>query len=114
MTFCTGCGHQIHETALSCPQCGAVQHPSKSAAAQAEGTLWLPVPALVCGLIVALGLLDPNDWDMDQVVGAGMFAVAAIVLAGLGLARQKRGQGLSIAGLVLGVIGLLGTIGSQL
>ena len=33
-------------------------------------------------------------------------------MAGLGLARQKRGQGMSITGLVLGVIGLLGAIGS--
>lgn len=111
MTFCRGCGHQIHITAPSCPQCGAVQHPAPSTA-QPEGTLWLPVPALVCGLIAVLALLDPSDADMDRIVGIGMFAVAAIVLAGLGLARQKRGQGMSIAGLVLGVIGLLGAIGS--
>ena len=25
MVFCTGCGKQIHETAVSCPNCGAVQ-----------------------------------------------------------------------------------------
>ena len=68
--------------------------------------------ALVCGLIAVLALLDPSDAEMDRIVGTGMFAVAAIVLAGLGLARQKRGQGMSIAGLVLGVIGLLGAIGS--
>ena len=111
MTFCRGCGHQIHITAPSCPQCGAVQHPTPSTA-QPEGTLWLPVPALVCGLIAVLALLDPSDAEMDRIVGTGMFAVAAIVLAGLGLARQKRGQGMSIAGLVLGVIGLLGAIGS--
>lgn len=114
MTFCTRCGHQIHETALSCPLCGAVQHPGKFAAAPVEGTLWLPVPALVCGLIVALALLDLNGWDRDQFVGGCLFAVAAIVLGGLGLSRQKRGQDLSIAGLVLGVIGLLGALGSQM
>lgn len=46
-------------------------------------------------------------------MGMVMFAVAAIALAGVGLARQERGRGMSIAALVLGVIGLLGAIGSQ-
>lgn len=26
--YCRGCGNQIHETAFSCPKCGAVQHAS--------------------------------------------------------------------------------------
>jgi TM2 domain-containing membrane protein YozV len=25
MVFCRGCGKEIHETAVSCPQCGALQ-----------------------------------------------------------------------------------------
>lgn len=25
MVYCRGCGHQIHDSALTCPQCGAVQ-----------------------------------------------------------------------------------------
>lgn len=25
MVFCRGCGKQIHETATSCPHCGALQ-----------------------------------------------------------------------------------------
>lgn len=25
MVFCRGCGREIHETAVSCPQCGATQ-----------------------------------------------------------------------------------------
>lgn len=116
MTYCTSCGHQIHETAPACPQCGAVQQSAKSisrAAEQAQGTLWLPVPALICGLIPVISLFDPNDWTKEQITGAVIFAIAALVLAGTGLARQQRGRGLSIAALVLGVIGLLGAIGSQ-
>ena len=27
MVYCTACGKQIHETAASCPACGAVQQP---------------------------------------------------------------------------------------
>lgn len=116
MSYCTGCGHQIHETAPTCPQCGAVQRATKSAslaAQQAQGTLWLPVPALVCGLIPVLALFDPHRPTHEQVLGMVMFAVVALVLAGIGLARQPCGRGMSIAALVLGVIGLLGAIGSQ-
>jgi hypothetical protein len=33
LVFCRGCAHQIHETATSCPKCGAPQViPAKSAA----------------------------------------------------------------------------------
>ena len=116
MTYCTGCGHQIHETAPACPQCGAVQPAAKltvQAGKKAQGTLWLPVPALVCGLIPVLALSDPHGSTHEQVLGMVMFAVAAIALAGVGLARQERGRGMSIVALVLGVIGLLGAIGSQ-
>jgi general secretion pathway protein G len=28
MAFCRACGHQIHESAISCPQCGALQNPA--------------------------------------------------------------------------------------
>ena len=31
MTKCIGCGKEIHETALSCPNCGAVKEVVKSA-----------------------------------------------------------------------------------
>lgn len=116
MTYCTRCGHQIHQTAPACPQCGAIQPAARAAlqaAEQAQGTLWLPVPALICGLIPVVSLFDPSDWTDEQVLGGVMFAIAALVLSGVGLARQQRGRGMSIAALVLGVVGLLGAIGSQ-
>ncbi|MBF5007231.1 DUF4190 domain-containing protein [Diaphorobacter caeni] len=117
MSFCRGCGHQIHETAQSCPQCGAVNAAlatRKSTTEDQGGSLWLPIPSLVCGLVVVVALFDPDDWDMDQVIGAIGFAVAAIVLGGISLAKQKRGSGMAIAGLILGILGLLGALGSQL
>ena len=119
MSYCRGCGHQIHETAESCPQCGAVTTPGDNVlrriggGAEQEGTLWLPVPSLVCGVVVALAQFDPGEWDVDQVVGCIGFSVAAMVLGGISLAKQKRGAGMAIAGLILGRIGLLGTLGSQ-
>jgi hypothetical protein len=115
MTYCTGCGHQIHETAPTCPHCGAVQQLAKAtlqAAEQSQGTLWLPVPALICGLLPVLSMLSPSDWTEDEAMGSAIFAITALVLAGIGLARQQRGRGMSIAALILGVIGLLGALES--
>lgn len=40
MVYCTACGKQIHETAASCPACGAVQQPRPAAVAVAPP----PVP----------------------------------------------------------------------
>ena len=117
MTFCIGCGHQIHETAISCPQCGAVNQAGvaaqRRAATASDGTLWLPVPALVCGLLAALTLFSPDPWTQDEALGVCLFAAIAIVLGGVGLARQKRGHGMSIAGIALGAIGLLGALGAM-
>ena len=42
------------------------------------------------------------------------FAAVAMVLGGISLAKQKKGAGMAIAGLILGGIGLLGAMGSQL
>ena len=113
MSYCRGCGHQIHETAISCPQCGAMQsahsaHPTPTAA---DGSMWLPVPALVCGLLPVLGLFAPEELDKEQALGMLLFATTAVVLGSVSLARQKRGKGMAIAGVVLGGIGLLAAIG---
>ena len=112
MSYCRGCGHQIHETAISCPQCGALQaHSPNNTQAVNDGSLWLPVPALVCGLIPVLGLLAPEEPDQEQLIGIGLFALTALVFGCVSLARQKRGKGMAIAGLVLGGISLLAAIG---
>lgn len=49
MTYCTGCGHQIHETAPACPQCGAPQRPALSAAASGKDKVTAGVLALLLG-----------------------------------------------------------------
>ena len=113
MSYCRGCGHQIHETAISCPQCGALQaqHNTHSQQVSADGSLWLPVPAVIGGLIPGLGLLAHEEPYKDQVLGTFLCAATAIVFGSTSLARQKRGKGMAIAGVVLGGIGLLAAIG---
>ena len=111
MVFCRGCGKEIHETAVSCPHCGAVQQVTVKSPKNQSGTLWLPVPSLILGVIVVLALFDESSWDKDTYMGIFTCIVAAIVLGGFGISTQERGRGMSIAGIVLGVIGLLGVIG---
>ena len=65
MVFCRGCGKEIHETAVSCPHCGAVQQVTVKSPKNQSGTLWLPVPSLILGVIVVLALFDESSWDKD-------------------------------------------------
>lgn len=112
MSFCRGCGTTLHETAPACPHCGA---PQNLPSANTPGTLWLPVPALVVGilaLLAAIGLADSELIDQDEYIGTLLFAGIAIALGTVGTYQQKKGRGMSIAGLVLGGIALLIALGS--
>lgn len=112
MVFCRACGRQVHETAISCPGCGALQqHPGMAAFSGSGGTLLLPVPALILGIVVVLALFDQTSWDQDTFVGAFACSIGAVALGIAGISTQSRGRGMSIAGVVLGVIGFLGTVG---
>ncbi len=96
---------------MSCPHCGAVQHIAAKSPQNQPGTLWLPVPSLILGIIVVLALFDESSWEKDNYIGMFACVVVAIALGGVGLSTQDRGRGMSIAGIVLGVIGFLGVIG---
>jgi hypothetical protein len=69
------------------------------------------VPSLILGIIVVLALFDESSWGKDNYIGMFTCVIAAIVLGGFGISTQERGRGMSIAGIVLGVIGFLGVIG---
>jgi len=112
MIHCRGCGQTIHETAPVCPHCGATQNAPAPAAP--AGTLWLPVPALVCGIVAVLGAFGTEAHDRDAVAGVGLFGAVAAILAAVSLARQPRGRGMAIAALILGIVAVLAAIGSRL
>ncbi|MDL2286009.1 hypothetical protein LJC24_01030 [Desulfococcaceae bacterium OttesenSCG-928-F15] len=101
MVFCYACGKEIHESASLCPQCGARQH-----SAEKNGTLWLPIPAMICGLIPLVALLDESPWDKDTYMGAILFAVIAIILAIISLSIQKRGRAIAIIAIIAALISL--------
>jgi hypothetical protein len=112
MIHCRGCGQTIHESAPNCPHCGATQAAPPPPAPY--GTLWRPVPALVCGIVAVLGAFGADVTDRDAVAGVGLFGAIAAVLAAISLARQPRGRGMAIAGLILGIVAVLAAVGSRL
>jgi hypothetical protein len=110
------CGHcyaTIHAAAELCPRCGTRQMPwIMPAPRQAvEGTLWLPVPALVVAIVTFVLLLSDFDtvaWSelrnpdtIDELLGIGGLAAIAAALGIASLMTQKRGQGMAIAALVI-------------
>ena len=102
MTDTTTCSHP------TCPQCGMERH-RVSAASTWSGTrppdpLWLPLAALVCGLLSVAALLTGL-----QTIAAGALMVAAVAIGCIAVARQERGQALAMAGVALGAVGLMGT-----
>ncbi len=48
MVFCRGCGKEIHETALACPNCGAPPATAQSSSASSKKIL----PALLLCLFL--------------------------------------------------------------
>ncbi len=69
MVYCRACAKELHETALNCPQCGAVQQ-AFVPQTQAE-TPWLAIVSLIFGIICGLTLFDDSEWDSETILGVG-------------------------------------------
>ncbi|QJP95655.1 MULTISPECIES: DUF4190 domain-containing protein [Pseudomonas] len=99
MVYCRACAKELHESALTCPQCGAPQQASVPQT-QAEAP-WLAIVSLIIGIISALTLFDDSEWDRDAIVGVGVLSIAGL-LCGIVCINQKHpGRNLAIAGIIL-------------
>lgn len=110
MNFCSGCGHQIHETTISCTQCGTVHQAAVAryhAAVASASSAWVPVLALVCGLMATAAWLRPAALSADEAMGVCLFAAVASVLGVSGWAQYQRWRGMLAAGVALGAMGFL-------
>lgn len=76
MVFCRGCGKEIHETAVSCPQCGA---PQKAAQELSTSDKRILPAALLCFF---LGWLGVHRFYVGK-VGTGILQI--LTLGGLGI-----------------------------
>ncbi|MFK3771555.1 DUF4190 domain-containing protein [Pseudomonas sp. NPDC089406] len=110
MVYCRGCARQLHETAHTCPQCGAPQFATPATAAGA-GSSWKAITSLILGILCVLTLFDDSEWDNDTLTGLGLFAGVALLLGILSIHQKNSGNGMAIAGVVMAVISLLCLIG---
>ena len=111
MVYCRGCGQQIHETAPSCPHCGAPQGGLAPASVAGRRTSWEAIVSLILGIVAMLAMLDDSEWDLETCLGVGMLAIGGIVCGAIDLSGNNGNRGLSIAGVVLSAIALLALIG---
>lgn len=96
MVFCRGCGKEIHETAPTCPHCGAVQNAIYTAPAGAVGLaadsshpgFWLRVVAFLIDTVV-------------QVIAGAVVGLVLGVAIGVGGGEADTA---GVAGNVLGLI----------
>lgn len=113
MVFCRGCGREIHDTALSCPHCGATQTTVSIAVdTSSNGTPWMAIASMVLGIVIFLALFsDSSSWNASETSGLGLFSVIGLALGIISLNATKAGKNMAIAGIVLACIGGLAAIG---
>lgn len=98
MVFCRGCGAQIHATAPSCPQCGALQQKASEAtqpgAAVDNGVVWVLAFAPLIGYLleyVVAYLVNSNEWRAEAAMQGGSYWYITLLLnIGLSFLDEKR------------------------
>ncbi|MBL0089747.1 MAG: zinc ribbon domain-containing protein [Ideonella sp.] len=114
MIFCRACGKQHHETATSCPHCGAIQLGAVATpTSQGTNALWLAVTSLFLGLFCLICLLDDSKWDRDQVIGLLFTVAASSVLGAISISQKRSGKRMAIAGIALSMLSLLMFLGTH-
>ena len=99
MVYCRACAKELHETALTCPQCGAAQ---QAFVPQTQAEIpWLAIVSLILGIISALTLFDDSEWDREAIVGVGILSLAGLTCGIVCINQKHPGRNLAIAGIVL-------------
>jgi len=112
MMFCVGCGKPIHETALSCPQCGAATHLTPVKPPSSKASLGMSIAALVLGALTILGLLDEDKITRETLLGGGLFVVIGLTMAVINVSRPHTRNTLAITAVVVCAIAALALLGS--
>lgn len=111
MVFCRGCSKEIHETAPSCPQCGAIQ---AVATKSAEQSGWMSiVSAILAGFafLGSLGVEGPHD--RDAILGVVILGVSSLILGAMSLQQRKPLKTLAIVSVTFAALGLLILLGNS-
>ena len=109
MVFCRYCGKEIAESAQACPQCGGVQHAQATAGANTN-RLWMSITSMILGILSLGGSFEPPP-DQDTALGLVTFSITGLLLGCIGLAKNKPGKRMAIAGVIMTSAALLTLIG---
>lgn len=107
MVYCHGCGAEIHNSAPTCPHCGAPQRSSATASQGADsssGTSLAQVASFIIACVTFLATLDDSPWDEDMLIGFWFLELIAVVCALVGLAESSKTKGFGVAGLILAAL----------
>ncbi|SEA73044.1 hypothetical protein SAMN05660420_03006 [Desulfuromusa kysingii] len=110
--FCRECGSLISVRAEICPKCGVRQmDPNTSISVTKDGTLWLPVPSMILGMMMFLTFFDDSGWDSDTIIGCAFFAILGLVLGIVSVSTQRKGKGMAVTGILLSTLSLIALLG---
>ena len=115
MVFCHGCGKQIHESAITCPQCGALQAVSGNMP-ESNDNHWTSITSFVSSIIAFMVLMSTetsDNWDSDTVAGGIFLAAIPIFFGILSLNQSRSPRWMAATGVIVGVVVLLASLGSM-
>lgn len=103
---------EMHETAIASPQCGAAQRLIASLMPPADTSFRSRAIALsALGVVSVLALFDGRVRHTDTVVELGMFALAGLSPGMVSINKERSGNGIAIAGIVLAALSFLALFG---
>lgn len=109
MVFRRGCGKEIHNFALLCPNCGA---PQTRIASSTNGPLWLAIVSIVLAVLAAICAVQVNSFDHEQLAGGSAIALVALTAGAINLQQKKPGKGISVTAIAVAAVCFLVLIGS--
>lgn len=103
--FCRYCGKEIHESAVSCPNCGGMQ---KLASNKSNNSAhWTAIISSILGTLVLLACADDSEWDRDMLIGGLLMGLPGLIFGITSLIKGFGGKGWAIYGVTVSSIALL-------
>ena len=116
--ICPFCHDDIPDGALKCRSCqstlpsgvGPIPNPRQH---HSHRPIWASITSMVLGIVAWVEPVTGDVLTPEERAGFLVLSVLGIVFAGIALNNKHRGQGMAIAGLVLGILVLGFAIGAD-
>ena len=113
--ICPFCKEEIADGAIKCKHCSSLLYHADLNSVASGGALaqdrtkpiWTSITSMVLGILILLTCINDELTSEDEIAGGFIIAVFVIVLASVSLAGKHRGNGMAIAGLVMGILSVL-------